>query len=159
MSITFFPAGSQATPRNFQMSSSRRSSAVRVHKHDFNTTEQTNSSTEAAAGGWWVIREHSPPTSVERLCPLLWQTWVVGLVAGSILLLDAHILVYAGWVSLFLFSSMACVSASWYPVLDWCRMTVGACALVASWSLHVREKRFAATSMTRIVDTFACCRI
>lgn len=49
---------------------------------------------------WWALRDNPPPSPrMARLCPRLWQAWVVGLVAGCVLLLGQDIWIYAGWVS------------------------------------------------------------
>lgn len=48
---------------------------------------------------WWALRDHPPPSpGMVRLCPWLWQAWVLVLVAGSALLLEHDIWIYAGWV-------------------------------------------------------------
>ncbi|CAM9250381.1 unnamed protein product, partial [Sphacelaria rigidula] len=55
---------------------------------------------------WWALLQHSPPsTALGRFCPLLWQAWVVGLVASSILLLDASVWLYVGVISAFFLGS------------------------------------------------------
>ncbi|CAM9423153.1 unnamed protein product, partial [Hapterophycus canaliculatus] len=56
-------------------------------------------STAVAGKDWWALRDYPPPgPGMVRLCPRLWQAWVVGLVAGSVLLLDRDVSVYAGFV-------------------------------------------------------------
>lgn len=58
-----------------------------------------HSGTTKTAARWWALLQHSPPsTALGRFCPLLWQAWVVGLVASSILLLDASVWLYVGCV-------------------------------------------------------------
>lgn len=46
---------------------------------------------------WWALRDYPPPSpALSWLCPLLWQAWVVCLVAGSALLMGHDVLTYVG---------------------------------------------------------------
>lgn len=46
---------------------------------------------------WWAMRDYPPPSpTMVRVCPRLWQAWIVGLIAGSVLLLENDVWVYAG---------------------------------------------------------------
>lgn len=48
---------------------------------------------------WWALRDYPPPSpALSRLCPLLWQAWVVCLIAGSALLMGHNVLTYVGFV-------------------------------------------------------------
>ncbi|CAM9988100.1 unnamed protein product [Ascophyllum nodosum] len=70
---------------------------------DRSLEHQTSSKRAATAvhKDWWVIRDNRPPKPwLRRLAPHLWLAWVVGLIAGSVLLLDRDVLVYVGFIAI-----------------------------------------------------------
>lgn len=79
-----------------------RSSHTNTRSHPapvMRTTYEPSRAKKSTLQSWWALRDYPPPSpGMVRLCPRLWEAWVISLIAGSYLLLDIHVLAYVGYV-------------------------------------------------------------